>query len=105
MAVPWPCPAAERLGRDAFHLPSSVTLSSQQWMSSPNLKFMGYVRSVRAVIPHMRERGEGAIVLVVGNDGVKPSYWETTAGVANAAEINFASIPVDGAERKAIMDQ
>ena len=31
-------------------------------MSSLNLKFMGYVRSVRAVIPHMRQRGEGAIV-------------------------------------------
>ena len=66
-------------------------LTEEQWMSSLNLKFMGYVRSVRAVIGHMRERGEGAIVLVVGNDGLKPSYWEMTAGVANAADINFAS--------------
>jgi NAD(P)-dependent dehydrogenase (short-subunit alcohol dehydrogenase family) len=66
-------------------------LTEEQWMSSLNLKFMGYVRSVRAVIPHMRERGEGSIVLVVGNDGLKPSYWEMTAGVANAADINFAS--------------
>ncbi len=66
-------------------------LTEEQWMSSLNLKFMGYVRSVRAVISHMRERGEGAIVLVVGNDGLKPSYWEMTAGVANAADINFAS--------------
>jgi 3-oxoacyl-[acyl-carrier protein] reductase len=66
-------------------------LTEEQWMSSLNLKFMGYVRTVRAVIPHMRERGEGAIVLVVGNDGLKPSYWEMTAGVANAADINFAS--------------
>jgi NAD(P)-dependent dehydrogenase (short-subunit alcohol dehydrogenase family) len=66
-------------------------LTEEQWYSSLNLKFMGYVRSVRAVIPHMRERGEGAIVMVVGNDGLKPSYWEMTAGVANAADINFAS--------------
>ena len=66
-------------------------LTEDQWMSSLNLKFMGYVRSVRAVIPHMRARGEGVIVLVVGNDGLKPSYWEMTAGVANAADINFAS--------------
>ena len=66
-------------------------LTEEQWMASLNLKFMGYVRSVRAVIPHMRERGDGAIVLVVGNDGLKPSYWELTAGVANAADINFAS--------------
>jgi len=66
-------------------------LTEEQWMSSLNLKFMGYVRSVRAVIGHMRQRGEGSIVLVVGNDGLKPSYWEMTAGVANAADINFAS--------------
>jgi NAD(P)-dependent dehydrogenase (short-subunit alcohol dehydrogenase family) len=66
-------------------------LTEEHWFSSLNLKFMGYVRTVRAVIPHMRERGEGAIVLVVGNDGLKPSYWEMTAGVANAADINFAS--------------
>jgi NAD(P)-dependent dehydrogenase (short-subunit alcohol dehydrogenase family) len=66
-------------------------LTEEQWLASLNLKFMGYVRSVRAVIGHMRERGEGAIVLVVGNDGLKPSYWEMTAGVANAADINFAS--------------
>ena len=66
-------------------------LTEEQWFSSLNLKFMGYVRTVRAVIPHMRNRGEGAIVLVVGNDGLKPSYWEMTAGVANAADINFAS--------------
>ena len=66
-------------------------LTDDQWLASLNLKFMGYVRSVRAVIGHMRERGEGAIVLVVGNDGLKPSYWEMTAGVANAADLNFAS--------------
>lgn len=66
-------------------------LTEDQWMSSLQLKFMGYVRSVRAVIPHMRERGEGSIVLVVGNDGLKPSYWEMTAGAANAADLNFAS--------------
>jgi len=134
-------------------------LTEDQWMSSLNLKFMGYVRSVRAVIPHMRARGEGSIVLVVGNDGLKPSYWEMTAnpgpvntdrwdtlekafardkGVTQdrahelatrsipfgricepgevaalvtflasprASFINGAHIPIDGAQRKAIMDQ
>jgi 3-oxoacyl-[acyl-carrier protein] reductase len=66
-------------------------LTEEQWFSSLNLKFMGYVRACRAVLPHMRERGTGAIVLVVGNDGLKPSYWEMTAGIANAADINFAA--------------
>jgi NAD(P)-dependent dehydrogenase (short-subunit alcohol dehydrogenase family) len=66
-------------------------LTDEQWLASLSLKFMGYVRSVRAVIGHMRRRGQGAIILVVGNDGLKPSYWEMTAGAANAADINFAA--------------
>ena len=66
-------------------------LDEADWMSSLSLKFMGYVRSCTAVLPHMRERGSGSIVLVVGNDGLKPTPWELTAGVANAADINFAT--------------
>ena len=66
-------------------------LTEEEWFGSLNLKFMGYVRSCRAVLPHMVERGAGSIVLVVGNDGLKPSYWEMTAGAANAADLNFAS--------------
>jgi NAD(P)-dependent dehydrogenase (short-subunit alcohol dehydrogenase family) len=66
-------------------------LSEEEWFGSLNLKFMGYVRTCRAVIPHMLGGGGGAIVLVVGNDGLKPTYWEMTAGAANAADINFAS--------------
>lgn len=66
-------------------------LTDDQWNQSLQLKFMGHVRTVRAAIPHLRARGGGSIVMVVGNDGLKPSYWEMTAGVANAADINFAS--------------
>lgn len=66
-------------------------LTEEQWLASLNLKFMGYVRSCRAVLPHMKERGSGSVVLVVGNDGLKPSYWELTAGAANAADLNFAA--------------
>ena len=66
-------------------------LTEDQWFSSLNLKFMGYVRACRAVLPRMKEQGSGSVVLVVGNDGLKPTYWETAAGVANAADINFAS--------------
>jgi NAD(P)-dependent dehydrogenase (short-subunit alcohol dehydrogenase family) len=66
-------------------------LTEEQWMSSLQLKFMGYVRCCTAILPHMRERGSGSVVLVVGNDGMKSSYWELTAGVANAADCNFAA--------------
>ncbi len=70
-------------------------LTDEQWMQSLNLKFMGYVRTVRSVVPHMVQQGSGSIVLVVGNDGLKPSYWEMTAGAANAADLNFASSIAD----------
>jgi len=66
-------------------------LTEEDFYSSLHLKLMGYVRTCKAVIPHMKARGEGSVVLVVGNDGLKPSYWEMTAGIANAADINFAS--------------
>ena len=66
-------------------------LTEDQWYSSLNLKLMGYVRACRAVLPHMRERGSGAVVLVVGNDGLKPIHFEVTAGAANAADHNFAA--------------
>ena len=66
-------------------------LTEEDWHTSLNLKFMGYVRTCRAVIPRMRANGGGSVVLVVGNDGLKPSYWEMTAGAANAADLNFAS--------------
>ena len=66
-------------------------LTEEQWYSSLHLKLMGYVRACRAVLPQMRERGSGNVVLVVGNDGLKPIHFEVTAGAANAADQNFAA--------------
>jgi len=53
------------------------------------LKFLGYVRTAKVAIPYMQERRWGRIVNVIGNDGVKPIYFELTPGAANAAGINF----------------
>ena len=58
-------------------------------MLSLNLKFMGYVRTTKVAIPYMQERRWGRIVNVIGNDGIKPIYFELTPGAANAAGINF----------------
>ena len=68
---------------------SLQNLTEAQWMESLNLKFMGYVRTTKAAAPHMKERGWGRIVNVIGNDGTKPIYFEITPGAANAAGINF----------------
>jgi len=50
---------------------------------------MGYVRCLRYVLPIMVEQGGGRVVNLIGNDGVKASYWEIVPGAANAAGQNL----------------
>lgn len=64
-------------------------LDEDDWNQALQLKFLGYVRCVKAVIPQMRKQGKGRVVNLIGNDGVKPSYWEIAPGAANAAGQNF----------------
>jgi NAD(P)-dependent dehydrogenase (short-subunit alcohol dehydrogenase family) len=62
-------------------------LTEDQWLTSLNLKFMGYVRAMTEAIPYMLQTGGGRIVNVIGNDGIKPAYFELTPSAANAADI------------------
>jgi len=65
------------------------TLSEDDWAKGLQLKFMGYVRCLRYVLPIMVKQGGGRVVNLIGNDGVKPSYWEIVPGAANAAGQNL----------------
>src|SRR5271157_5151325 len=64
-------------------------LSEEEWASSLQLKFMGYVRCMKHVLPIMQRQKKGRVVNIVGNDGVKVSYWEIAPGAANAAGQNL----------------
>jgi NAD(P)-dependent dehydrogenase (short-subunit alcohol dehydrogenase family) len=64
-------------------------LSEEHWAQSLQLKFMGYVRCLKHVLPIMQNQGRGRVVNLIGNDGVKPSYWEIAPGAANAAGQNL----------------
>jgi NAD(P)-dependent dehydrogenase (short-subunit alcohol dehydrogenase family) len=64
-------------------------LSEEHWAQSLQLKFMGYVRCLKHVLPIMQRQGHGRVVNLIGNDGVKPSYWEIAPGAANAAGQNL----------------
>jgi len=64
-------------------------LSEPDWTQALQLKFMGYVRCLRYVLPIMVKQGGGRVVNLIGNDGVKPSYWEIVPGAANAAGQNL----------------
>jgi NAD(P)-dependent dehydrogenase (short-subunit alcohol dehydrogenase family) len=60
-------------------------LTDEQWFEALNLKFMGYVRTIREVAPIMIRQGGGRILNLIGNDGNKPAYWEVVPSAANAA--------------------
>jgi len=64
-------------------------LTEEHWAQALQLKFMGYVRCTRHVLPYMVRQGGGRVVNLIGNDGVKHSYWEIAPGAANAAGQNF----------------
>jgi NAD(P)-dependent dehydrogenase (short-subunit alcohol dehydrogenase family) len=64
-------------------------LTEEDWAQSLQLKFMGYVRCLRYVLPIMVKQGGGRVVNLIGNDGVKSSYWEIAPGAANAAGQNL----------------
>ncbi|NQU71765.1 MAG: SDR family NAD(P)-dependent oxidoreductase [Rhodospirillales bacterium] len=82
---------ADILINNAGSAPGGVieTLTEEDWALSLQLKFMGYVRCTKAVLPHMQRQGHGRIVNLIGNDGIKHSYWEIAPGAANAAGQNF----------------
>jgi 3-oxoacyl-[acyl-carrier protein] reductase len=65
------------------------TLTEDDWAKALQLKFMGYVRCIRYALPIMVQQGGGRVVNLIGNDGVKPSYWEIAPGAANAAGQNL----------------
>ena len=89
--------AARELGRvdilvnNAGSAPGGVieTIDEDGWLQGLQLKFMGYVRCLKATLPIMRKQGGGRVVNLIGNDGVKESYWEIVPGACNAAGQNL----------------
>jgi short-subunit dehydrogenase len=44
-------------------------LTEEHWAQSLQLKFMGYVRCLKHVLPIMQKQGRGRVVNLIGNDG------------------------------------
>lgn len=65
------------------------TMSDQDIQDVLQVKALGTVRLIRAVAPHMVERGDGRIVNIVGTAARTPSSDFIAVGMANAALVNF----------------
>ena len=88
--------AAERLGgidivvnnAGASIFAEFEDIPDERWLSDIELKLMGYVRTIRAALPHLRRQG-GRIVNIGGNAGRQPLPYHLPGGSANAAILNL----------------
>lgn len=68
---------------------SFLDLPDEAFLNAWNLKLLGYIRMVRAVVPYMKQRKDGRIVNIVGGAGRTPSPAFLAGSTANAAILNF----------------
>ena len=66
-----------------------LKLDDQAWIDDWQLKFFGYVRMAREVLPAMNRQGHGVIVNVIGTGGLIPTGGYMIGGSANAALNHF----------------
>jgi 3-oxoacyl-[acyl-carrier protein] reductase len=70
-------------------------LTEEQWESMWQLNVMSYVRSIRAVLPGMRERKRGTIVNVSSTAGKRPSTGMPNYSVTKAAVLSLSRLVAD----------
>jgi 3-oxoacyl-[acyl-carrier protein] reductase len=70
-------------------------LSDSQWEQLWQLNVMSYVRTIRAVLPQMRERRRGAIVNVSSSAGKRPSTGMPNYSVTKAAVLSLSRLVAD----------
>src|SRR5215208_3538296 len=70
-------------------------LSDDDWDRQWQANVMSCVRATRAAIPHMRERGRGAIVNVSSSAGKRPSTSMPDYSVMKAAQLSLSRLIAD----------
>ena len=70
-------------------------LSDRHWDEMWQLNVMSYVRSIRAVLPSMRDRGGGVIVNVSSTAAKRPSTGMPNYSVTKAAVLSLSRLVAD----------
>lgn len=72
-----------------FTIGSLHDLPDEAWVDHFNVKVLGYIRSVRSVLPYMQQQGWGRIVNIAGSAARQVGMIAQTSGPTNAAIVNF----------------
>jgi 3-oxoacyl-[acyl-carrier protein] reductase len=72
-----------------------LKLADEVWQDDFQLKFFGYVRMAREVMPHMARARSGVIINVIGTGGLRPTAGYMVGGAANAALNHFTKALAD----------
>src|SRR5215210_5772938 len=70
-------------------------LSDRDWDEQWQLNVMSCVRSIRAAVPYLRERGGGSIVNVSSSAGKRPSTSMPDYSVMKAAQLSLSRLVAD----------
>jgi NAD(P)-dependent dehydrogenase (short-subunit alcohol dehydrogenase family) len=74
-----------------------LQLTDEAWVDDWTLKFFGYVRMAREVLPQMKRQGSGVIINIIGTGGLNPTSNYMIGGAANAALNHFSKALADAA--------
>lgn len=96
--------AATRLGRIDILVNSAgdvarghvTELPDEAFVDAIQVKLLGSIRCARAVLPYMRQRGGGCIIMIAGSAGRETGAGTATRGIVNAGIINFTKSLGDG---------
>jgi NAD(P)-dependent dehydrogenase (short-subunit alcohol dehydrogenase family) len=72
-----------------------LKLDDKAWIDDWQLKFFGYVRMAREVLPHMERQQGGVILNVIGAAAMNPRRSYMIGGAANAALNHFTKALAD----------
>jgi NAD(P)-dependent dehydrogenase (short-subunit alcohol dehydrogenase family) len=76
-----------------------LELGDDAWLEDWQLKFFGYVRMARAVLPRMQSSGGGVIINIIGAAALNPRRSYMIGGAANAALNHFTKALADEGAR------